>query len=183
MQTFALSARIYVLDYLPPSPSIYRVPEENLNHEILRVLSLFLWLRKVEQLQQRQLGVVTFTPVPASPRRPPCVFVRGCLKRKGREGGKGENKGVKPRCVDVGISGDCKYLALRCLPRAQRGGTSGIYGISPYACHSSYHGGTYEDRTDGPSGEKCLTKLINYGRFKSARCGVRVFTAARERER
>lgn len=36
--------------------------------------------RKVEQLR-RQLGAVTFTPVPASPRR---VFVRGCLKRKGR---------------------------------------------------------------------------------------------------
>lgn len=40
MQTFALSARIYILDYLPSSPCIYRVPEENLNHEILRVPSL-----------------------------------------------------------------------------------------------------------------------------------------------
>lgn len=47
------------------------------------------------------------------------------------------------------VSGDCKYrVALLPTSRAQRGGTSGVYGISPYARFSSYRAGAYEDRTD-----------------------------------
>jgi hypothetical protein len=82
------------------------------------------------------------------------------------------------------VSGDCKYrVALLPTSRATGRHVRYIWYIAlcaslvlvPIVLLPMKTG-----QTNGPLHEKYLTKLINYGRFKSARCGVRSTETERE---
>jgi len=116
----------YVLVYLPP-PSIYRVPKENLNHEILRVLSLSLSLCLSLSFSEKggaaaaaaSYRVGTYARAYNAYTSPylssacVCAWVlSGCRKERcGGQAGGGErrvgggDKGGKSCCMDVGKRG------------------------------------------------------------------------------
>jgi hypothetical protein len=81
----------------PPQQPIYRVPEEKLNREILRVLC--------GRKAKRSCGGWSNARLHLTLIRVPCAWVlsgTGRGDRKEGEEGWREDKGVKPRCVDVG---------------------------------------------------------------------------------